>query len=131
MSVQPDLSGVPETLRDLVRTALAKDRESRPSAYELLARLSAPRPGAGDAQALVRPEHASRLTVPLWGAAAVVAAVVAIGVVFTVTAAGKPDAEQTPSARPGSGMCGTTTAPALVLSAPQSIRDFLCPHGID
>ncbi|MFI7693152.1 protein kinase [Nonomuraea sp. NPDC049655] len=52
MSVDPDLSGVPEGVRDLVRAALAKDRAARPGAAELLGALRSgtlllPRPPSG------------------------------------------------------------------------------------
>ncbi|MFF0869692.1 serine/threonine-protein kinase [Nonomuraea sp. NPDC003560] len=52
MSVDPDLSGVPEGVRDLVRAALAKDRAARPGAAELLGALRSgtlllPRPSSG------------------------------------------------------------------------------------
>lgn len=45
MSVEPDLSGVPAPVRDVVLDALAKDRAARPTAYALLARLTGPRSG--------------------------------------------------------------------------------------
>ncbi|MFI6924446.1 serine/threonine-protein kinase [Nonomuraea spiralis] len=41
MSVDPDLSGVPAHVRDLVRGALAKSREARPASGDLLARITA------------------------------------------------------------------------------------------
>ncbi|MEV4307684.1 serine/threonine-protein kinase [Nonomuraea sp. NPDC049624] len=52
MSVDPDLSGVPEDVRDLVRAALAKDRAARPGSAELLGALRSgtlllPRPPSG------------------------------------------------------------------------------------
>jgi serine/threonine protein kinase len=91
MSVDPDLSGVPAQVRDLVRSALAKDRASRPAAHELLARVTALRSGT---KLMPPPVPDKRLMVPLWSAAAVVAAVVAVGTVFAVTSRGTPETLQ-------------------------------------
>ncbi|MGW2219414.1 serine/threonine-protein kinase [Nonomuraea sp. NPDC001684] len=120
MSVDPDLSGVPEGVRDLVRAALAKDRAARPGAAELLGALRSgtlllPRPSSGTLPLTPPPPPPGTLplTPPpsagqgplgppssggrarLWPvAAAVVAvvAVVAVGAAFALNAAGTPDA---------------------------------------
>jgi serine/threonine protein kinase len=83
MSVDPDLSGVPAHIRDLVRSALAKDRSARPTAYELLAQVTALR--AGTTPMTVRER---RPAVPLWPAVAVVAAVAVVSAVFVVNSPG-------------------------------------------
>ncbi|WP_336210525.1 protein kinase domain-containing protein [Nonomuraea sp. LPB2021202275-12-8] len=97
MSVDPDLSGVPEQVRGLVRSALAKDRAARPAAREVLARVTALRSGTIPMEARDR-----RLMVPLWPAAAVMAAVVAAGAVFAMSSAGTPEALRSPSDTPAS-----------------------------
>ncbi|MEO3804193.1 protein kinase [Nonomuraea sp. B1E8] len=101
MSVEPDLSGVPAPLRDLVRGALAKDRASRPTAYELLARLTAPGPGT-KIMPPPPPPRGRRLAVPLWSAAAVVAALATAGAVFAANSGGTPEALPSPDAAPAS-----------------------------
>ncbi|WP_211370023.1 serine/threonine-protein kinase [Nonomuraea turkmeniaca] len=99
MSVDPDLSGVPAQVRDLVRSALAKDRTARPAAQELFARVTALRAGTAPMQV---PTPDKRLVVPLVPAAAVMAAVVAVGVVFAVNWGKTPQALQSPSGPPAS-----------------------------
>ncbi|MEU7858774.1 protein kinase [Nonomuraea sp. NPDC049141] len=106
MSVDPDLSGVPARIRDLVRSALAKDRAARPSTSELLARVTALRAGA----TIPLPPPDKRLVVPLWSAAAVIAAVVAVGAVFVANSAGTPEALQSPSDSPSSTHTETQTS---------------------
>ncbi|MGA4990566.1 serine/threonine-protein kinase [Nonomuraea bangladeshensis] len=89
MGVDPDLSGVPKEVRELVRSALAKDRAARPPAEEVLARLTAIRSGTGPApvtlplttRTKVLPPPAvpaRRRLIPGWAAAAVAVAVVAV-----------------------------------------------------
>ncbi|MFC4122118.1 serine/threonine-protein kinase [Nonomuraea zeae] len=126
MSVDPDLSGVPSRIRDLVRDALAKERAARPAAHQLLAQITAlraggtlplthpphgtlplsrpphgteplsrPPHGAGPLP-LSRPPHGRRLALPLWSAAAVVATVATIGVVFALSSARTPEAIESP-----------------------------------
>jgi eukaryotic-like serine/threonine-protein kinase len=48
MHAEPDMAAVPDTLRPLVDAALAKDPEDRPSAQELLDRLTCPYAQAAD-----------------------------------------------------------------------------------
>ncbi|MEU4230148.1 protein kinase [Nonomuraea sp. NPDC026600] len=105
MSVDPDLSGVPAQIRDLVRSALAKDRAARPAAPELLARVTALRAGT----TIPFPPRDKRLVVPLWSAAAVIAAVVAVGAVFAANSAGTPEAFRSPSDSPSSTPAETQT----------------------
>ncbi|GAA4508602.1 MULTISPECIES: serine/threonine-protein kinase [Nonomuraea] len=112
MSVDADLSGVPPRVRDLVRSALAKDRKARPATHELLARVTALRRGATTPM----PVPGRRPVVPLWSAVAVVAAVSAVGVAFTVNAAGTPEALRSPgvsssSTRSGSPEPGGSESP--------------------
>ncbi|MEZ7129291.1 serine/threonine-protein kinase [Nonomuraea sp. AD125B] len=88
MGVDPDLSGVPKEVRELVRSALAKDRTARPPAEEVLARLTAIRSGTGPTPVtlpLTRTKvlpppavPARRRLIPGWAAAAVAVAVVAV-----------------------------------------------------
>ncbi|MGP3960672.1 serine/threonine-protein kinase [Nonomuraea sp. 3N208] len=100
MSVDPDLSGVPAQVRDLVRSALAKDRAARPAAHELLVRVTALRAGTTPMQV---PARDKRLAVPLWRpAAAVMVAVVAVGAAFAVNSAKTPQVLQSPSGPPAS-----------------------------
>lgn len=99
MSVDPDLSGVPAQVRDLVRSALAKNRAARPAAHELLARVTALKAGTTPMQ---MPARDKRLMVPLLPAVAVMAAVVAVGAVFAVNRGDSPQALQSPSAPPSS-----------------------------
>ncbi|MGW0804102.1 protein kinase domain-containing protein [Nonomuraea sp. NPDC002799] len=94
MSVDPDLSGVPAHVRDLVRGALAKDRAARPTASDLL---SALRTGT-----IPLPRQGRHLVIPLWPAAAVVVAIVAVGAVFAASSAGTQGALQSPSDSPAS-----------------------------
>ncbi|TDD25564.1 serine/threonine-protein kinase [Nonomuraea diastatica] len=97
MSVEPDLSEVPAPLHDLVRGALAKDRTSRPTAYELLDQVTALTSGT---KPMPPPPRGRRLMVPLWSAAAVVAAVAAAGAVFAAGSRGTPEALRSPSSSP-------------------------------
>ncbi|MET8005033.1 serine/threonine protein kinase [Nonomuraea glycinis] len=92
MSVDPDLSGVPANIRDLVRRALAKDRPARPTAYELLAGVTASRNGTTPMTL-----HEKRPAAPVWPAVAVVAAVAVVSAVFMVNSAGTPEALRSPS----------------------------------
>ncbi|MET8988869.1 serine/threonine-protein kinase [Nonomuraea wenchangensis] len=89
MGVDPDLSGVPKEVRQLVRNALAKDRTARPPAQEVLAQLTAIRSGTGPTpvtlplttRTKVLPPPAvpaDRKLIPGWAAAAVAVAVVAV-----------------------------------------------------
>ncbi|MEV4287058.1 serine/threonine-protein kinase [Nonomuraea bangladeshensis] len=88
MGVDPDLSGVPKEVRELVRSALAKDRAARPPAEEVLARLTAIRSGTGPTPVtlpLTRTKvlpppavPARRRLIPGWAVAAVAVAVVAV-----------------------------------------------------
>ncbi|MBT2235675.1 serine/threonine-protein kinase [Nonomuraea sp. NEAU-A123] len=105
MSVDPDLSGVPAQIRDLVRSALAKDRAARPATNELLARVTAIRAGT----TIPLPPPDKRRVVPLWSAAAVIAALVAVGTIFATNSAGTPEAFQSPSASPSSTYAETQT----------------------
>lgn len=94
MSVDPDLSGVPANIRDLVRSALAKARQARPTADRLLAGVTALRAGTTPMTL-----QEKRPTVPLRPAVAVVAAVAAVSAVFMVNSAGTPEALRGPSDR--------------------------------
>ncbi|MEU6790554.1 hypothetical protein ABZ907_02540 [Nonomuraea wenchangensis] len=89
MGVDPDLSGVPEEVRRLVRSALAKDRTARPAAEQVLAQLTAIRSGTGPTpvtlplttRTKVLPPPAAparRRLIPGWAAAAVAVAAVAV-----------------------------------------------------
>ncbi|MEU6729095.1 serine/threonine-protein kinase [Nonomuraea wenchangensis] len=89
MGVDPDLSGVPEEVRRLVRSALAKDRRARPAAEQVLAQLTAIRSGTGPTpvtlplttRTKVLPPPAAparRRSIPGWAAAAVAVAAVAV-----------------------------------------------------
>ncbi|MEU1393761.1 MULTISPECIES: protein kinase [unclassified Nonomuraea] len=109
MSVDPDLSQVPEGVRELVRGALAKSRAARPGAGELLAALRSgtiPMPPPPSGTLLLTPPPTPPGTLPLtppppggvarsWPVAAAVAVVVAVvgaGVAFALNAAGTPEA---------------------------------------
>ncbi|WP_433515480.1 serine/threonine-protein kinase [Nonomuraea sp. CA-143628] len=124
MSVDPDLSGVPAQVRDLVRSALAKDRTARPTADELLAQVTAlksgttpltagtipltagttPMPPPPRSGTVVMPPPVSppAKRVPLWPAAAVLATVVAIGALVWVGSEGIPAALRSLSDPPAS-----------------------------
>ncbi|MFD1545602.1 serine/threonine-protein kinase [Nonomuraea guangzhouensis] len=106
MSVDPDLSGVPAKIRDLVRSTLAKDRAARPTTNELLAHVTALRAGG----TIRMPPPDKRLMAPLWSAAAVIAAVVTVGAIFAANSAGTPEALRTPSDSPSSTQTETQTS---------------------
>ncbi|MEV4392896.1 serine/threonine-protein kinase [Nonomuraea sp. NPDC049607] len=129
MSVDPDLSEVPEGVRDLVRGALAKDRAARPGSGDLLAALRSgsgtvllPRPPSGTLSLTPPPPPPGTLSLtppppsggqgppspsgrraPLWPvavAAVAVVAVVGVGAAFALNAAGTPEALQSPDDGP-------------------------------
>ena len=80
MTEPPDLEGLPDSLRELVAQALAKDPADRPGARELLDQLLATGPaGAGGTAATVRSPAPARRR---WaGAALALVAVLAVGAV--------------------------------------------------
>ncbi|QVQ50273.1 serine/threonine protein kinase [Spiractinospora alimapuensis] len=67
----PDLTGVPESLRDLVSAALNKDPNQRPSSTDVLMTLigRADRPGTQEAATQVMREGAATAVAPMAGAA--------------------------------------------------------------
>jgi len=62
VNVEPDLSRVPEPLRDLVAGALAKNPAARPSSVDVLMRLLGRQGGPADAGTLVQAAHAAQAT---------------------------------------------------------------------
>ncbi|MCA2225690.1 serine/threonine-protein kinase [Nonomuraea aurantiaca] len=133
MSVDPDLSGVPARVRDLVRSALAKDRTARPASDELLAQVTAlragttpmpptltagttPMPPPPKSGTIVMPPPVSPPAnrVPLWPAAAVLATIVAIGALVWVGSEGIPEALRSlsdpPTSTPAENLTPDTSA---------------------
>jgi serine/threonine protein kinase len=134
---EPDISAVPDALRPVVQSALAKQPQDRPTAQELLNRLTGTPPQAGSAYdtrtqtvlsrtwqptppspvvpSLMRPERRRRpLLLPVALSAALLAA--AAGVAIAFFAAGHPATTHPPS----HGAAVRTPAAAHVTTSPRS-----------
>ncbi|WP_406423637.1 serine/threonine protein kinase [Streptomyces sp. NBC_01589] len=137
MREQPDLIGVPDDLRDLIASCLAKEPEQRPTASiladttaELLGRQSTQFLGAGAAQAtLVQDVIADQWHIPededasvwapakvrprqrtVWFAAATTALLAAIAATWTVLYIDNPKTPRTASSRSSGPPAGASTA---------------------
>ncbi|MEU7747097.1 serine/threonine-protein kinase [Nonomuraea sp. NPDC049158] len=135
MSVDPDLSGVPTRVRDLVRSALAKDRTARPGADELLAQITAlrsgtiamPPPPRSGTIAMPPPVSPPANRVPLWPAAAVLATAVAIGALVWVSSEGIPEALRNLSDPPASTPAENLTPDTSATPTPEETTETPTP----